>query len=329
MVSQPGPQLDEGVENLERFNGMVAQAVAALEEDAQRLEAHGEAIERLTASGTEALEALQSSTLERSREMASSRSQAEAALQALGGGLDELAEPGLAGAGQQIAEAGDQARDNVAAARETLEQASDELDSNGLEPATSATDDLDSELDHVREEVASAFATLAAELADAQEEVASAETGADSGITEVVEVAAAQQAELAPVEELAAYVSATYVPDLQAAVDTLETDVRQAYAALAADAEAAHERLVEDATAAVDATVERIEADGEEQLGNAVEEVLEGALPEMAGELQEAEKALAAGAEVTDAAAALVDPLSWSKSVVAEVDRLLDAMKGA
>jgi hypothetical protein len=60
-----------------------------------------------------------------------------------------------------------------------------------------------------------------------------------------------------------------------------------------------------------------------------VEDVLEDALAALHGELQGTEQALSAGAEVTDAAAALADPLSWAKSVVAEVDRLLDAMKGA
>jgi hypothetical protein len=320
--------LDEGVANLERFNWLLDQATRELDRDRQALHAHEQAFTQLEQSAGERFDQLEQGLGERAHDLASGRSQAEEAMQALSDEALAATESRLAQAQQQVEGSGREVEQDLASATGLIQQGWSALDAGGFDEAASAQDAFDAELDRQEAALESAVAGFEQGLAASRQETEGAETEAEQAIAGLGAEADRQAAEVEAVRGLAAFVSGTFVPSLEAAAETLQDEVGALYAAFASDGESARNELVDGIEALVEEAAGQIEEQGLDGIAGAVESAVEGPVSALQADFLETGTALTAGAAVAEEAASQADQLSWAAGVVAEIDRLLDAMKG-
>jgi hypothetical protein len=320
--------LDDGIERLERFNALLARTTTGLEQDRGRLDTRGQALERLRGAGEDRLHELQQELASADREAESGHAQAEQAVTALSDQAAGLAEAELGEALERMESVGGHVERALSTAREDLEQGSAELRSEGFTPALAGLEAFEAERARLSELAEQSFGDVAAALSEARAQVEEAEGEAEQAAADLG-AEAGQTSGLEPVGGLAAYVGGTFVPELQAELATLQSGLQDEYTSLGAEVETEQDGLLEEVSAAIAGAALQVEQDGLGALADAVEEMLEGPVQTLAAELAEAETALDAGAEVAESASRQAPQLEWAKRVVAEIQRLLDAMSVA
>jgi hypothetical protein len=327
-MASPNPaNLDDSIENLQRFNALMADTVAQLQADQQTLESHAAAFDGLEDQGGDQLGALGDALESHLASLDAAAGDSTAALEALEESASAAADTRLSAAEDALERRGEAIEGDLSAAASDLESLANDLGDAGFAVAVDALTDAASAAADEQSEFEQAIGGLQALVQAATDTVRTAGDDVGSSIGEVVVEAKSQQGAALAVGELAAYAVQTFGPELLAAGESLEKVIDEAYA------EAAETLLAgaaEDTSGVVDLlgqAAQRLESETLQGLEDAVAQTAGTSIQKLLEELDQAEALLAPGADTVDAAGALIPDLATAQSVIADIDRLLDTVE--
>jgi chromosome segregation ATPase len=323
-----GAGLDEGIENLERLNALLAQTSTQLEEDAGSLQEAEETLGRLDDDTEDRWQALTGQLAEVKAGLEEAAGEAGQAVSAVGELAQTASESRLSTAADSIEGLGDSIEDGLSDLGEALEAGSADLRQDGFDPAEADVAALGVDLAQSEGQVQAGLESLDGELSTGREEIPSVGSEVQEAASSFATEAQAQQSDL-HLEELSGYLSDGLVPDLEAAVTAIVSTVGETYSTLSGDVDESGDQFGSDLSDSLDEQVKYLEQEASPELEQALEDAAGNALESWLADLSETETSLSAGVEVTDAAARLVPELVAAKLVVADIDRLLDNLSQA
>jgi DNA repair exonuclease SbcCD ATPase subunit len=326
-ASPTGADLDDSIENLQRFNGLLADTVARLQSDQEALESHGGALDRLEDAAGQELGSLGASLESHQASLDAAAEDAEKALAHLEEEAAAVSDTRLAATDDALDRRGEALEGELSASAGELDGKASDLTTAGFAPALADLSEAESAAQSEQSEVEQALEELESAVDAARDAARSAGEDVSGAVGEFAADANAQQATAAEVGQLAAYAADTFGPDLEAAVDEYVDSVDQAYEDVG---EAVLEGASEDASdvaGLLSDAAHRLEDQTLKDLEEAVEETAGPTLERLLGELRQVEALLGVGADTTEAAAALIPDLATSQAVIAEIDRLLNTLE--
>ena len=319
--------LDEGVHNLDQLCTQLADA-------SQRLQAHSASLDDLEEALSGLQERMADETQELHDDLEDGLQEIDDAVEATVSAVRELSDATHTATDEQLEAAGSRAED-AAAEISRVEQVTDpldgaftRLDDTGFQVLDTAAGDLAAGTAALGEQSAQAFADIERALQDAQSRLGQERGQTESAFTDAEDALlheernALEEAAGASVEGWSEVVPAA-VAEEEAALGPRITSAYEAFGQ-AADGDA--DKLI----ATVDAAVEDLQAEAAAQcqrMEEAVERALSGALAPLAEQAAAMAATLDSGRGLAEAIAAQAHDLEIAPRIVAEIERLLQAVE--
>jgi hypothetical protein len=320
-------RVDEGVENLERFSTLLAETTANLGARASLLEEHGAGLEKLDDEARARMGRV-NDRLEAALDRLDDRQQeAVEETEDLAGAAEKLTPDVLGDAAARLHVAEDGCARRLDSARSRLETEMLDLSRSGFAALADALDQIEAGLRRAGEGAGDGLQAL-------EETLAELEVRAGGVRADGVRVLDAVQQELGREQQTLEASAAEALTRWADASNEIEEDGAAVADAVEALYGAWRDELLSEAQRMMDAVAELMQQgaafvleDTGRPLGQQVEGVAEGALQPLAGDVERLCPILAEGEQQADTASSLVEDLLVVRQVIAEVDRLLAALK--
>lgn len=322
------PAFDDGIEKLEGFCTLLGQTSAALLREGEVLDARGDSIEKTESEARQRCEQVAERLGAALDDVTDAEEDAVEQTDRLGEAAQDLAGNRLSAAEESLESAGEAFEERAGQDRAGLEKEVLDLFEAGFAALGAAIDEMETEVARAGEAARQALEALGQGIG---------ETGAHVKEDGAKTVAALEEAERGVAEDDAHELERQVAAHVDLWVEELPEAVRAECASVAVPLEALYreweaevvaegDELSEGVAGLLEDAADIVANEAGQPLAAAVEETTNGSFAALAGQREALLPALEEGEPASEAAAALVDDLSVARRLVAEIERLLNAL---
>jgi DNA repair exonuclease SbcCD ATPase subunit len=321
--------LDEGIENLQRFNALLAETNTQVEQTIDNLETQEHDLGQLEEDLETKLDGLQSELQELKSEVEKAEDDASGEIERLGEAAQNAAGGPLEEAENDLDEAEDDVQQKLSKDQGDADKAFATLESDGFEELHGTLQTVGGDVQKSQGEVEQSFDTFDQELQGMQQELEGAGTKAVEGMDQAAEAISGEEAEELK-SKVAGYVTAwgqTVPQEVESGADQVVNDLHSNYEGWKSEADADADELMQTVGQLATELAEMLTSELGEQLEQAVDKAKDEAFGTLDDDLGSTNAVLEAGEDTTGELDPLVPELEIAKTVVGEIDTALGALE--
>jgi hypothetical protein len=320
---------EEGIQNLQEFCGLAAQANAQLQTDAANLDSFEKHLRELEGAMQEQWGGFSDQLREIDTTADTAGQQAEDTVTALATAAHDIADAKLVAGEEDLGDTETTLTDGLAQGRDDLQEGFDGLAQEGFEATQSTLDGVLSDLDADRSESDQAFDEADGALQEKEPELDAARAEADQDFAEAEAAADAEGTALEQAgEEGQSAWSESIAGELESGCQQVIDPLEAVYESFGEAARSDGDALMEAVGRRAETAAQLLGAEMTSSLEGAFGESVTGALEEWGTAVEAGLAVLREGQQVGTTLDPLMEELATSKDVIAQVDRLLEAMGG-
>jgi hypothetical protein len=318
---------NDAVENVQRFNAVLAETSTGLDAQHVGLEGRSESIAQDAQAAEDRLGAFQSALEQGVQEIEQATAAAEDAVEALGTSAAAAADTRLAAADGRLEQAGDLLERGLDTAREQVQQHSSELDAQGFQPADTALETMDAAADRLKGEGDTAAGELEQAISDAQQEMESTRAEDTQAVDAFVSDTGGHTDGIEKLLSLTTFFNDTFVSRIHAGAEQFKGGIEQAYSTFTSATEQVEDATLTETSGALSETERHVEEKGIGPVEGATESA-NGVLGTLLQAAQESETTLGGLSAVAASAAGVAQELPQAQRLAAELQRVVNSMDG-
>jgi chromosome segregation ATPase len=321
--------IDESVQNLEAFIGVLTQTTSELHDHTAEIETSQSELDRLADGADEGIGGLADALEEGLEEVGDEADRAQAALAGVESKAQEIAQGRLGELAGSVNEAAERGEERASSTRERVDEGFEELKADGLAAFVTVLNELGGDAEEARGEAEQQFSDLGEAIEQATGTLSQAQENASEALDEAASAIGQEAEQVASAGQQAVATWTAEREGLETEAAAVEGALSEAYAEWAQNVQDGGQSAVSAVSAALTEAAEAISGESADLLNDALQAAVDDSLPKLSDEAGQVLGAVEPGEPLAQALAPMVAELVTVQAVVDQIAQLLQEMGNA